>query len=179
MGVDQSNQLTAKLDPLNLPPARWLRRLHETIVTTGAAGMVAIGEVVSFHIQPGGEPASHHAASPVSSTRTRMPDPFTVDLYTRLKRKLKPWVEPSKSSHIWRAPLPTDVGPGVHRVIVIARDEYGRSQISATLSRSARARASRYNFALRLSKSGAPVDMQPETFEEYLSAHSVIASRRE
>ena len=46
MGVDQSNQLTAKLDPLNLPSTLWLRRLHETIVTTAAAGMVTIGEVL-------------------------------------------------------------------------------------------------------------------------------------
>jgi C terminal of Calcineurin-like phosphoesterase/N terminal of Calcineurin-like phosphoesterase/Calcineurin-like phosphoesterase len=71
--------------------------------------------------------------APIAMRRIAMQDPFTVDVYARNQLALKPWVEPAKSSHVWRAPLPADLAPGVHRVIVIVRDEYERQHTAASI----------------------------------------------
>jgi hypothetical protein len=56
-------------------------------------------------------------------------DPFVVELYARNEDTKKPWVGAGKSSHIWQAPLPDEVGPGTHRIAVRATDEFGAAHL--------------------------------------------------
>jgi hypothetical protein len=39
-------------------------------------------------------------------------------------------LQPVRSSHIWTAKLPPGLKPGAHRVVVRARDEYGREHVA-------------------------------------------------
>lgn len=59
--------------------------------------------------------------------REPIADPYTIETYARHRRELKSWVEPSISSHLWRAPLPKALPAGVHKIAVTVQDEYGRS----------------------------------------------------
>ena len=38
---------------------------------------------------------------------------------------MKSWVEPLPTTHIWEAPLPDGLQPGVHTITVRAIDDYG------------------------------------------------------
>ncbi len=58
--------------------------------------------------------------------RSRLCDPHVVDVFTRDRHAYKAWVEPTPSSHIWTAPLPKDLPPGVYRLAVRGTDEFGR-----------------------------------------------------
>ena len=58
-------------------------------------------------------------------------DPFVVEVYGRNSDTKKPWVEASKSSHIWQGGLPADLEAGTHRVAVQAVDEHGRSHTAS------------------------------------------------
>ena len=62
----------------------------------------------------------------VPMTRRRRLDPFVSEVFSRYGDQRKPWVKAEPSSHIWQARLPAGLGPGVHRVTVEGRDEYGR-----------------------------------------------------
>lgn len=62
-----------------------------------------------------------------------MRDPYIVEVYCRHKPDLKPWLEPSMSSHIWAAPLPANLARGSWRARVSVKDEYGRSSTSTVL----------------------------------------------
>ena len=73
------------------------------------------------------------AASALPMQRVMDQDPYTVTHYALYKSELKPWVEPTRSSHIWRATLPSNLAPGVYRICATARDEYNRSHATATL----------------------------------------------
>jgi hypothetical protein len=57
--------------------------------------------------------------------RTAIPDPLIVELFASDAPR-KAWAEPVNCSHIWKASLPSTLGPGAHRLVVRARDEYGR-----------------------------------------------------
>lgn len=57
-------------------------------------------------------------------------DPFVEEVYTRNVATKKPWVQPTKSRHIWQASLPADLTPGTHRVTVRATDEYGKPHVA-------------------------------------------------
>lgn len=58
-------------------------------------------------------------------------DPFVVEVYERNRDSKKPWVEASRSSHIWQVAMPANLEPGTHRVAVRATDEYGRNHATA------------------------------------------------
>ncbi len=58
--------------------------------------------------------------------RVERTDPFVVEVYARNADSKKPWVEPSRSTHLWQGPLPAELPAGTHRVSVRASDEYGR-----------------------------------------------------
>jgi hypothetical protein len=58
--------------------------------------------------------------------RAATSDPFIAELFARHASMQKPWVRPVPSSHLWRAPMCADLGPGAHRLTVRASDEYGR-----------------------------------------------------
>jgi hypothetical protein len=69
----------------------------------------------------------------VPMQRTAMRDPYVAQLFARSAAVQKPWVQAVPSSHVWKAPLPSDLGPGAHRVTVRASDEYGRERIAHML----------------------------------------------
>jgi hypothetical protein len=56
-------------------------------------------------------------------------DPFVIELYARNEDTKKPWVNAGRSSHIWQAALPDEVGPGTHRIAVRATDEFGETHL--------------------------------------------------
>jgi hypothetical protein len=58
-------------------------------------------------------------------------DPFVVEVYTRNADSKKPWVEATKSNHIWQAALPADLKPGTCRVAIRGQDEYGRIHMAS------------------------------------------------
>ena len=62
--------------------------------------------------------------------RTAAADPFVAELFSRPSSMQKPWVRPVPSSHLWRAPICPDLGPGAHRLTVRATDEYGREIVA-------------------------------------------------
>ncbi|HSN55268.1 MAG TPA: calcineurin-like phosphoesterase C-terminal domain-containing protein, partial [Candidatus Sulfomarinibacteraceae bacterium] len=63
---------------------------------------------------------------PVVMERVVRTDPFVEELFQRSQATLKSWVRAVPSTHLWSAPLPTDLAPGPHRLSVRATDEYGR-----------------------------------------------------
>ena len=69
----------------------------------------------------------------VPMQRTAMRDPYIAQLFARSAPTQKPWVQAVPSSHMWKAPLPTDLAPGAHRVTVRTRDEYGRESVARML----------------------------------------------
>ena len=69
----------------------------------------------------------------VAMTRVSRPDPFIVQLYGRHPLTIKRWVKPMPSSHIWQAPLPSDLRPGAYVLKVTATDGYGRTHKDAAV----------------------------------------------
>jgi hypothetical protein len=63
----------------------------------------------------------------VSMKQVHRNDPFVVDLFERTRGSWKSWIDIDPSPHIWEAPLPEDLAPGVHRIVVEATDEYGQA----------------------------------------------------
>lgn len=59
--------------------------------------------------------------------RAEQVDPYVQELYARNAETRKPWVQPQRSTHLWRARLPADLAPGTYRVSVRAADEHGRA----------------------------------------------------
>jgi len=53
-------------------------------------------------------------------------DPFIDELFERTKKRWKSWIDIDPSPHLWVAPLPEGLAPGVHTIRVRAVDEYGR-----------------------------------------------------
>ena len=60
-------------------------------------------------------------------------DPFVEELFQREGATMKSWVKPAPTTHMWQAPLPEGLKPGVHTVTVRATDEYGRTHIEHKL----------------------------------------------
>ena len=88
---------------------------------------------VSYRVQTAQWSGSTSPSVDIPMEQKMMHDPFTVALHAGHKSALKPWVEPSGSSHVWAAALPKTLEPGVHRVSVTARDQYGRAHTAATI----------------------------------------------
>ncbi|MGU3538551.1 calcineurin-like phosphoesterase C-terminal domain-containing protein [Methylobacterium sp. A54F] len=65
--------------------------------------------------------------APADLVRTRRPDPFVAELFTRYPETTKSWVRAEPSSHVFTARLPAGAArPGAHRITVEGTDEYGR-----------------------------------------------------
>ena len=56
--------------------------------------------------------------------RTLRTDPYVSELQERFPEEMP---GPIDSSHIWTAPLPDDLAPGVHQVRVETTDQYGQT----------------------------------------------------
>ena len=63
--------------------------------------------------------------SPSVVSRSLRPDPLAQDLFQSAGITKKPWVRAEPSSHIWETELPRDLRPGLHRLNVSVRNEYG------------------------------------------------------
>jgi hypothetical protein len=62
----------------------------------------------------------------VAMHRAAVSDPYVARLFAVHPSLQKPWVRAVPSSHVWKAPLPAGLQPGVHCVTIKAADEYGR-----------------------------------------------------
>ena len=71
--------------------------------------------------------------SPSLMARTLRADPLTEDLFRKAGASKKPWVRAEPSSHIWQATLPADLTPGLHRLNVTVKNEYGALHHSALI----------------------------------------------
>ena len=71
-----------------------------------------------------GAPAGAQGA--IEMLRVDAIDPFVQEQFARHVATRKSWVEPIASSHLWRADLPDDLGPGTYTVSVEVVDEFGR-----------------------------------------------------
>ena len=57
--------------------------------------------------------------------RKMMKDPFFAKLVTEYKDSYLEWMEPTISTHIWEAPLPKGLKPGIHRLKITVKDRQG------------------------------------------------------
>jgi hypothetical protein len=69
-------------------------------------------------------------SGPIPMQRAAAGDPFVVELFARHASEQKPWARPVASSHLWTAPVCTDLQPGAHRLTVRVGDEYGRQHLA-------------------------------------------------
>ncbi len=66
-------------------------------------------------------------------THKIMKDPYTVRTYTEFLSFADAWVDPKYSLHIWTAPIPAGVEPGVHVITVRTIDEHGSRQTASRI----------------------------------------------
>jgi hypothetical protein len=71
--------------------------------------------------------------SPSAISRSLRPDPLAQELFQSAGITKKPWVRAEPSSHIWEADLPRDLRPGLHRLNVSVRNEYGKQHQGALI----------------------------------------------
>ena len=60
-------------------------------------------------------------------------DALVAKLQLRITDRSVYWTPPRDSAHIWAAPLPRDLAPGVRRITIRAVDEYGQEHEGAKL----------------------------------------------
>ena len=65
--------------------------------------------------------------APIKMNREIMRDPFLEKYFEKHSEQFKGWVSPANSTHIWVAPLPTDIQKGVHKIKILAEDQKGHS----------------------------------------------------
>jgi 3',5'-cyclic AMP phosphodiesterase CpdA len=131
-GRPSSHQMRITLDPgfPRLQPAALRDVRHGELL----GGRVELAQLFSTEILVNlfdGGPRSLVSATvddrpPVVMERSLRADPFVQELFQRAAATLRPWVEPVPSTHLWAAPLPDDLAPGLHTITVRALDEYGR-----------------------------------------------------
>jgi hypothetical protein len=63
---------------------------------------------------------------PQAMRRIASPDPYITHVFAEHADLQKPWMRALPSSHIWRAPLPSNLRPGAYCAAVEAENEYGR-----------------------------------------------------
>ncbi len=109
-----------------------LRDYHDGALLTGPISQEACRSTrVVVNLFDGG-PRSNvslrvgRGSEPLTMQRVERRDPFVDELYARNQATKKPWVNSTKSTHIWQANLPADLPVGAHRLTVNATDEHGR-----------------------------------------------------
>lgn len=63
---------------------------------------------------------------PLRLERILAADPYVAEVFARNRDTKKSWVEAITSSHLFRADLPDDLGPGIYTVTVRAVDDFGQ-----------------------------------------------------
>jgi len=67
--------------------------------------------------------------------REIMKDPFIENLYEKNKDALKSWVSARPCFHIWSAPLPNEIVPGIHTITIKASEVSGKTFFSSRIFR--------------------------------------------
>ena len=57
--------------------------------------------------------------------KTALKDPFYEQIYEQIKDEAPDWISAENSTHIWTMPLPTDLKPGVHKIVAKTIDQFG------------------------------------------------------
>jgi hypothetical protein len=124
-GIDGGRRLRASLDPeLSLPKGA----LGEVSINRG---LLTPGTQLVVNLFDGGARDSVTAsldggvALPMSY-RVRT-DPLAEKLFAQHLGTDSETGRPSRSSHIWQLPLPTDLAAGLHRVVIETKDEFGQA----------------------------------------------------
>ncbi|MBN2367259.1 MAG: calcineurin-like phosphoesterase family protein [Calditrichaeota bacterium] len=60
-------------------------------------------------------------------------DPFFERMHSRNKELYLGWINPMKSVHIWKAPLPENLEPGIHSIVVKTTNQWGQSYQTARI----------------------------------------------
>ncbi len=71
--------------------------------------------------------------APQPMGRTAMKDPFFLEMYNRFKDEVPNWLQPDVSSHIWTAPMFSELEPGVHKIVVTTVDQFGQKFSAARI----------------------------------------------
>jgi hypothetical protein len=69
----------------------------------------------------------------VAMARSARVDALVAKLSLRIKDRSVYWTPLRDSTHIWAAPLPRDLAPGVRRITIRAVDEYGQEHQASKL----------------------------------------------
>lgn len=121
-GPDANQRLRITLDPALIPPEDG--SVHR--------GRVLPGTKLVVNLFDGGARDSVWFSLDSNTyeemTYTVRTDPFVERLHGRYAETDSAYGRPVRSSHIWEAELPENIGPGLHRVIVISEDEFGQEQ---------------------------------------------------
>lgn len=65
--------------------------------------------------------------------RKIMEDPFYAQLIKNNPTAYLEWMVPTPCAHIWDAPLPTDLRPGIHRLDILVADQQGNEFVASRL----------------------------------------------
>jgi len=60
-------------------------------------------------------------------TRENFKDPYFDLLYSLSQENTPSWINPKATSHIWTAPLPEELAPGIHKIVVKTTDQFGNT----------------------------------------------------
>jgi len=67
---------------------------------------------------------------PIKMGRVVMVDPFIADLREKYDDCYRDWIQPIKSSHIWKASIPLNLKHGIHTIQIKALDRMGHNYIA-------------------------------------------------
>lgn len=70
---------------------------------------------------------------PAPMERTVRVDPFVERLYQKYKGTQEATSRPEPSSHLWTAPLPSDIGPGAYTITATSKNEFGRTDTTSAV----------------------------------------------
>ena len=65
--------------------------------------------------------------APSSMNQQVMKSPFFDRLIKENKDKFRSWIQPCPSNHFWTSPLPADLKPGLHTIVVKTTDQFGNT----------------------------------------------------
>lgn len=54
----------------------------------------------------------------------RIRDPHYESIYYQIKTNVPSWILSDNSTHIWTAPMPDDLEPGIHKIVVTTKDQF-------------------------------------------------------
>ncbi len=52
-------------------------------------------------------------------------DPYIEAIHEMNSQLYNSWIKPQKTTHLWTAPLPTNLSPGIHKIRVTAKNQWG------------------------------------------------------